>query len=257
MSRFRSGVRVTKKYYVGHSFVGWTITEEMGEQRVKASCRQCGKIVEHTRASSLLASRGCSDCGHRARVKKVIGQTHSGMTIVGTKDVLEPNSINLKYKRRHYQVQCESCQKIKWVLASNFKKMKSCGCGRYLHLFGEHGESGLNTLWHSYESSAKGRKLEFSLNKEEFSKLTSSLCFYCGQDPSKKKARANRSKSDWGDYFYNGIDRIDSSKGYTLDNCATCCSNCNYAKMQMTSDEFRLHIIRIYAHWASKAEVLP
>lgn len=36
----------------------------------------------------------------------------------------------------------------------------------------------------------------------------------------------------------NGIDRIDSSKGYTEDNCRPCCTQCNTLKLDYTEQEF-------------------
>ena len=51
---------------------------------------------------------------------------------------------------------------------------------------------------------------------------------------------------------YNGIDRVDSSKGYEYNNVVSCCKNCNSAKMQLSIKEFKEHIIKIYNHFASK-----
>lgn len=36
----------------------------------------------------------------------------------------------------------------------------------------------------------------------------------------------------------NGIDRVDSSKGYTVENSVACCKYCNTAKNTMTESEF-------------------
>lgn len=49
----------------------------------------------------------------------------------------------------------------------------------------------------------------------------------------------------------NGIDRIDSSKGYTIDNCALCCRQCNYLKNNMSQDDFADWILSIHL-WAIK-----
>ncbi len=40
------------------------------------------------------------------------------------------------------------------------------------------------------------------------------------------------------EYIYNGIDRLDSSKGYTLENCVPCCEEINVMKMALTKDRF-------------------
>ena len=44
----------------------------------------------------------------------------------------------------------------------------------------------------------------------------------------------------------NGIDRVDSSKGYTLENSVPCCKYCNIAKHTMTSTEFYAWVRRVY-----------
>ena len=49
-------------------------------------------------------------------------------------------------------------------------------------------------------------------------------------------------------WAHNGIDRVDSSKGYTIDNVVPCCSACNYAKHEMSVSEFKEYITRVYNH---------
>jgi hypothetical protein len=39
-------------------------------------------------------------------------------------------------------------------------------------------------------------------------------------------------------YTYNGIDRLDSTKGYTADNCVPCAGNINIAKQSLSVEEF-------------------
>lgn len=50
-------------------------------------------------------------------------------------------------------------------------------------------------------------------------------CVYCGQN-----------KCDTGKY--NGIDRIDSTKCYSYENCKSCCITCNYMKNTMDTGSF-------------------
>jgi hypothetical protein len=48
------------------------------------------------------------------------------------------------------------------------------------------------------------------------------------------------------EYAYNGIDRVDNFKGYEIDNCVPCCYICNYAKRDMSKDQFLAWVKRIY-----------
>lgn len=63
---------------------------------------------------------------------------------------------------------------------------------------------------------AKKRGIECHINKEDFFRLfIPSTCYYCGQ------------KFESSGF---GLDRMDSDKGYTLDNVVMCCTDCNKHK---------------------------
>ena len=90
------------------------------------------------------------------------------------------------------------------------------------------GVSAINQLYARYKLDAKIRNLSFKLSKEEFIKITNLDCFYCGRIPSQKVTHR------WGTfYFYNGIDRVDNSKGYISNNSAPCCKECNSKKLSI------------------------
>jgi hypothetical protein len=89
-----------------------------------------------------------------------------------------------------------------------------------------------------YKANAKTKDRVFSLSIEQFRKITSLSCHYCGG-----------TSIHTGDLSMKcGIDRIDSSKGYTFENCLPCCTTCNVAKMDMSYKEFKAHIKRMYKH---------
>lgn len=79
-----------------------------------------------------------------------------------------------------------------------------------------------------YKSRAKHKNYAFELTDTEFKNLFNAQCVYCGKQHA------------------FGIDRIDSSKGYTNQNCAPCCTMCNRMKNCYTIEEFKSHIINIY-----------
>lgn len=103
------------------------------------------------------------------------------------------------------------------------------------------GFSGLNRIHTLYLYRAKELSREFSLTLEEFQQITSSPCHYCGKAPiqlSGSNLKQKWKKSTWGDYFYNGIDRKNNSKGYAIDNCVPCCWDCNHMKGSKSYEEF-------------------
>ena len=90
---------------------------------------------------------------------------------------------------------------------------------------------------------AKKGYLHLIVPEEDFELLTQEDCFYCGRKPE-SISRGH----EYGEYIYNGIDRIDNKKGYNVKNCVTCCSICNRMKMNLEKEEFLLQIKKIYKH---------
>lgn len=112
------------------------------------------------------------------------------------------------------------------------------------------GEAGFNALFRHYKRNAKKKGIEFTIDKQNFRKLCEMNCYYCDDKPSNvmynysmKTSEATRQHSK---YVYNGLDRIDSTVGYRLDNLATCCWNCNRAKSTLEQSEFLAHVKKIY-----------
>jgi hypothetical protein len=79
----------------------------------------------------------------------------------------------------------------------------------------------------------------FELTIEEFNDLSHQNCYYCGAPPDYEYHPSN------GVFVGNGIDRIDNTKGYTMDNVVPCCPICNAMKNALTLDEFLSQSVRI------------
>lgn len=114
---------------------------------------------------------------------------------------------------------------------------KSCGCILSESMMINDQDYAKTTLFNTYKSSARRKKLEFSLTKEEIFHLANMNCYYCGDNPRQIKRFRG---------YYNGIDRVDSSRGYVLDNCVPCCTICNYFKNKFTEEFFLNHVNKIY-----------
>ena len=50
-------------------------------------------------------------------------------------------------------------------------------------------------------------------------------------------------------YRYTGLDRVDPSLPYSLDNVTPCCAVCNNAKRDLSPEQFFSHVLRIRSHW--------
>ena len=54
--------------------------------------------------------------------------------------------------------------------------------------------------------------------------------------------------------MFNGLDRRDSSKGYSVENCVPCCSEINYLKGRLNHDKFIALCLEVAAHMTSKPQ---
>ena len=115
--------------------------------------------------------------------------------------------------------------------------IKSCGCVKL-----SKGEAAKNAVILGYKNGAKSRDLNFCLSVVECENLFQGRCYYCNCLPTnvRKLTRSN------GTYSYNGIDRIDNNKDYTIENCVSCCKMCNRLKSNLSVAGFLTKIADIY-----------
>ena len=187
-----------------------------------------------------------------SRPKDLLGQVFGRLTVIA------PGSIKVGRTARGHLCRC-ACGKEKVITRTSLfsGNANSCGC---LHkdMLSERsikrGENisvmGPRMVYSRYKANARGRKHTFTLTLEEFTSIIQSPCAYCGMESSIIHKRKTTS------YPHNGVDRIDSSRGYELDNCAPCCFTCNFAKNSMPLGEFRKWITRLIAFNLSGGLVL-
>lgn len=89
-------------------------------------------------------------------------------------------------------------------------------------------ETWLRVQEKNYRSTAATKGRDFLLTREEFREIYRGTCAYCGTFPA------------------HGIDRRDNSKGYILENSVPCCFECNFAKRDMSVEEFIQWVKRVY-----------
>jgi hypothetical protein len=140
----------------------------------------------------------------------------------------------------------------------NSAKIKSCGCNKVKNLIKKmktNPELGMsNSIRASYKNKAKKRGLQFNIGSEDFFKLITSNCEYCGTTPLNVKVDS-RKNSNNNSFLYNGIDRINNNVGYVLDNCVSCCFVCNQAKHTLNVDFFKSWVKRIYCNLKEKGRL--
>lgn len=125
---------------------------------------------------------------------------------------------------------CCVCHGLKQVRARSANNEPMClACHRMVDL---------KQFFSSYRRGAGRRGHAFELTLEEFERLVRQPCWYCG--------RYNRGG------LFSGVDRIDSSLGYALENTLPCCGECNMMKGSMSQQGFKAKIIHMAAHLESK-----
>ena len=147
--------------------------------------------------------------------------------------------------RKKWFCKCK-CGNDTYASTSHLKSGTKKGCGCLIFAPKKRLPDNLalkNCVWQRYKRQAKKRELPFELSKKEFLEIISGKCYYCNSDPiSSSKYFRYYDK----DFNYNGIDRLDNDKGYSRDNCVTCCITCNHAKSAMSTKDFLGFIKKIY-----------
>lgn len=109
------------------------------------------------------------------------------------------------------------------------------------------GEAVLNKLYNQSRRNAQIKNIFYELTKEEYRNIVQNNCIYCGELP-----KENWNPNSNGYFLGNGIDRVNNSVGYVLNNCVPCCGVCNVMKMTNTVDEWLSHMVKILEHYNSE-----
>lgn len=145
-------------------------------------------------------------------------------------------------KNSFWKCSCQ-CGTVRVLTGGHLRNNKTKGCRScsMIPRRKKKGECSFNGLYLRYKHGASSRGISFGLNKSQFKKLTKQNCYYCGIPPE----NIHKGRTAFGEYVYNGIDRIDSSKGYCVKNCVPACSLCNHAKGKLTQKQFLGWLTRI------------
>lgn len=165
--------------------------------------------------------------------KNIIGLKFNKLLVIERR----PTVVKNKQWKSMYLCRCDCGVEKDYSYGSIvFANSKSCGCNNFVREL-QHGEQAFRRTLRYYKRNAKNRGKLFSLTGGQFRELSKMNCFYCNQPPSNVCSGESRG-NEYGDFIYNGLDRLDSGGDYTFDNCVPCCRRCNVAKNDMTFNEF-------------------
>jgi hypothetical protein len=152
-----------------------------------------------------------------------------GQVIAGAR-LIEPTRIEYKGRDRRQSRAAWVCEiegEIRIIDVGNLRRRKASTArvGRRT--------AALRCAYRSYTFRCGRKNIYWGLTIETFAKLVALDCRYCGRPPS------NSGGTRYKDIFrYNGLDRKNNKKGYTLGNIVPCCGPCNQIKSNiLTYDE--------------------
>lgn len=176
----------------------------------------------------------------KARTQYYTGQRFGRLVLV------ELSRIDERH-RKFFLCRCD-CGQHKVIQASLMSSgnTKSCGC-----LQGEvkrakrrpDNHSEVTAIILGYQRHALKRGFDFLLSRDHIDKIIRQDCKYCGSPPANFKT----TKNSTAPFPYNGIDRVDPKKHYTVDNVVPCCSICNNAKSNLSLEVFAAWVQRLRA----------
>lgn len=211
--------------------------KENGRIYYHLKCNNCGNIQETVHLT--YTERKCKKC----IAKNLLGNVYNGSKIIEeilTSNKFEPISYKIKCKcntiyqvrrdtlrknvNKGIKIQCLSCSRKELAL-SNIEDVK---------------ENQRFTFFKQYIKNAIERNYIFELSFDEFLNIINKNCYYCNDEKSHHRHRSTKSIEN------NGIDRLDNSQGYTVENSVPCCSMCNRMKSIYSEESFLKQIEKIY-----------
>ena len=158
-----------------------------------------------------------------------------------------------KIERKEYQTRqltpgmCLGCGKTMLEITEGFrhdvvKRCKEC----YIKLkeieekrerderdYNKERKANLLKHYDEYVRGAMKKNLQFNLDGDQFEVLVNSHCYYC---------------DEYDETRVIGIDRVDSERGYLINNVVPSCAICNRMKSDLEKDDVLNHICKIYLH---------
>ena len=181
--------------------------------------------ISHTELEQILNDR-CYLCDSAMKQRNAV------LHLLKNADYITPD---------HVRFACNFCNRMKSDKDSEilFKKcesicahtFKSNGAIFYNNVF----ENNYNCERYNYvKKRSEKTNYVFELTEADYINLICGNCCYCGRASS--------------NVHVNGVIMQDTDKGYTVDNCLTCCKDCEQLRANMKHVKFLNHIKKIYEY---------
>ena len=176
---------------------------------------------------------------------KYVGTTVGCLTIIELDH--ETYDKEKQVKRSYFKCKCNRCGKITIVRADRFSRNSTyvpvscshCVIDRQKETAENKYKISSTKFYrdkiNSIRGNAKYRGYLIELTDEQMKYLLDNNCYYCNCPQA------------------FGIDRIDSKKDYTIENCVSCCKYCNIMKNKFEKDLFLQKVEQIYNNFHNES----
>lgn len=156
------------------------------------------------------------------------------VTSLGLAIVSGPHKGSRRGQSTKWGLVCPHCGNEFLVETTHINKRGRCYKCRGIDLRVVSEETTYKYFFNFLKVNSYGKKRLITISLEDFKMIASMPCHYCGIEPEYRS----------GQYEWNppvkvhGLDRVDSSGGYSLDNVVSCCKWCNIAKLDRSKEDF-------------------
>lgn len=184
---------------------------------IKAGARYRGIVFQLTddECQTMMVDNGTCFYCNEPDPKRIIGldrlDSSSGYVTSNVRPCCE--TCNMMKKNLDAKTFVERCRHIaEGIVSTRWPDTQSCSSYR------------------AYRARATKKHLPFDLNPDQFQSFQARACSYCARTQG-----------------HMGVDRVDSTRGYTMDNVVSACSECNYMKAALPCDVFQAQCKRVSA----------
>jgi len=195
--------------------------------------------------------------GERRNLTNRIGEKHFKLTVIA--DAGSAVGPKGEILGTNWLCQCD-CGNQHLVLNKLLGKVKSCGCAKmealktvqWPAIKAAARAKSENTDWvlstvrikyrlytHKNRMRDSRKRIKFLLSLDEARALFLANCHYCGLQPTLQG-------KDTKPKHLNGIDRVNPAGNYESGNVVSCCKRCNYAKNDMSTQEFKDWVSQVF-----------
>lgn len=233
--------------------LGMQYATETSKHRVRMAYFECVLCKAAYKSIYYRPAKHCKACQNMLQKTKVnerfsipIGTVFSRLTVL---EETAPKLTEGGGSRKCYKVRCE-CGKTFITIGTSLKHKRVTECSSCAYQKRPQSTKRLTQEERMFTKTivdrCKAHNIPYSITAADYITVAKKACHYCGAPPIIKGAHMTRHAEI--PIPVNGIDRVDNTLGYTIENIVPCCSICNSMKSTLSSEHFLTHIKQIILH---------